>query len=165
MRLTTASRFASLALLFATALTTTLASAKPHHGHADGKMEEPDEDDRDASTKPAAAAEDAETADDDGGAPVVNRTPAQTERRDRLVVRERDLVRQWVHRDGKRISPRERQAIGLHWRHVMRLSRIREFAEQDHDTALLSRIDALLDRADKTFTARMNAPSSDGGAR
>ncbi len=47
----------------------------------------------------------------------------------------------------------------------MRLSRIRELAEQDHDTALLPRIDALLDKADKTFASRLKALAADGGAR
>ena len=175
------SRFVTLAVLSAIVLIPGTALAKHHH-HAEGGVEGPDDDDehgergehgdhgdhdrddRDGSAKHAAASDDDDTADDDGGAPVVvDRTPAQKERRDQLVAKEHELVLRLAHAHGRRISLRDRQAIGLHWRHVMRLSRIRELAEQDHDTALLARIDALLEKADKKFTAGMT--ETDGGAR
>ncbi len=169
MKFVIASTLAGVAVLSAIALTPTVASAKHHGGHgrvAEGGAEEVDDEERGVAPKAAGAADEEDTSEEDGGAPVVvERTPVQKERRDQLVAKEHELVREVAHANGKRMSQRERQAIGVHWRHVMRLSRIRELAEQDHDTALLPRIDALLDKADKTFVARLKALAADGGAR
>jgi hypothetical protein len=49
----------------------------------------------------------------------------------------------------------QRQEIGLHWRHIMRLLRIRELAEKDKADAIVKRVDALLARAQAKFTAKM----------
>ena len=52
-------------------------------------------------------------------------------------------------------SQGQRQEIGLHWRHVMRLLRIRELAEQDKNDAAVKKVDALLTRAETKFTEKM----------
>ena len=135
------------------------ASARHHHGHADGgpaDRDEMDEPAADGGMPPSTGAmEPDDGADDDGGVPVVPRTAAQAEHRDALVAKEREMVRGAAHHGGKKkISQRERQAIGMHWRYVMRLSRIRELAEQDHDTAVVAHVDALNERAPTRSSAR-----------
>jgi hypothetical protein len=62
---------------------------------------------------------------------------------------------------------KERQAMGTHWRHVMRLLRIRELAEANKDAASVQKVDTLLERESKKFGAHLDelGDASDGGAR
>lgn len=100
-------------------------------------------------------------------------TPTQTDFRQKLVGREHDAVDKFAHRNGKHISQEDRVLIGEHYRHVMRLLRIRELAEQAKDTASVAKCDDLLAKADKWLQNHAKggaAPtpattSSDGGGK
>lgn len=160
--------FAAFGLAAAIAGTSRVASAKHHMGHGDGGTEADDEPGSGAAPMGSAAPDDGDDSDDDGGAPVVvDRTAAQTAHRDQVVAKEKALVEGAIHASGQRLTARERQEIGMHWRHVMRLLRIRDLAEDDKDTATVTRVDAVLDRAEKSFAKRMgglHGASSGGGA-
>ena len=115
--------------------------------------------------------EDSDDDDDAAAAPAIARTPAQAAKRQAIVSERRAAIETAVHKNGKTLTPAERQAIGVHWRHVMRLLRIREIAEEAKDTATVTRVDALLDRASKHFEAKIAKlndeapPSAAGGAK
>jgi hypothetical protein len=63
------------------------------------------------------------------------------------------MMRELGHRQGPKIALEDRREMGVHWRHVMRLMRIRELAENDGDKAIVAKVDALLEREDKKFSA------------
>lgn len=110
--------------------------------------------------------EDETTGDGDGGAPVADpqRTAAQAEFRQKLVEREHALIKELASHPGKKVSMGERQLIGVHWRHVMRLLRIRELADRAKDAAALKRVDALLAKADARLRTKI-ANVEAGGAK
>jgi hypothetical protein len=119
------------------------------HDKGDRKGEHEDDDDRDE--------------DADAGPPVdFHRTEAQTKRRDEIVARERDVLRDIGHRNGPKISHEDRSEMGVHWRHVMRLLRIRELAENDGQKDIVAKCDALLDREDKKFVGRHGEAKGSG---
>jgi len=133
------------------------------HGHHDGHRmggHDNDEDDDDA----------------DAGPVHITRSPEQAARHAQMVARERDKLRDWTHKRRRHLTLAERQAMGMHWRHVIRLERIREIAEQEKDTATVKKCDELLERENKKFDARLaklaseevgakSGSTSDGGAR
>jgi hypothetical protein len=93
-------------------------------------------------------------AKEDAGAPLVL-TQAQSEFRGELVAQQRLFVRDMSRADPA-IEGEERQAIELHWRHVLSLLRVREFAAQESDADVLQKVDALRDQEDEAFAARMH---------
>jgi len=134
------------------------------HGHQDGHRmwaHDNDEDDDDA----------------DAGPVHIARTPEQAARHAQMVAREREKMGDWAHKRKRHLTLVERQAMGMHWRHVIRLQRIREIAEQEKDTATVKKCDELLERENKKFDARLaklaseevsaksGSSTSDGGAR
>lgn len=62
-----------------------------------------------------------------------------------------------------------RTMVGLHWRHAMRLIRIRNLAEAANDGVMVARAQAQLDRIDKSFytslKVRNDEVTKDGGAK
>ena len=135
-----------------------------HRHHEHGKAEEP----------PSGAAGDAGMADDEGdeaedaGPPIaITRTPEQTELREHVIKAERERLHDFAHAKHRHLTMQERQAMGMHWRHVMRLLRIRELADAAKDTASVQKVDALLERETKKFAAHLGAlgEAMDGGAR
>ena len=115
--------------------------------------------------------------DTDAGTVHVTRTPEQEARHARMVSHERDKLRDWTRTRKRHLTLVERQAMGTHWRHVIRLQRIREIAEQEKDTATVKKVDELLERENKKFDERLGkfateeaspksgSSTSDGGAR
>lgn len=90
-------------------------------------------------------------------------TPAQVTFRQKLVNTERDVVSKFGYRGGGHVAQEDRVVIGEHWRHVMRLLRIRELAEQAKDTATVAKCDDLLAKADKWL--QNHAKPAAGGAK
>lgn len=77
-------------------------------------------------------------------------------------------IRELTRANGKHVTEEERAAIRKHWRHTMRLWRIRNLAENDKDTGIVARVDALLATADKHLfdklkTLNAAAPATTGG--
>lgn len=115
--------------------------------------------------------------EDDAGSVNITRTPEQEARHAQMVSREREKLKEWSHKRKRHLTMVERQAMGTHWRHVIRLERIREIAEQEKDTTTLKKVDELLDRENKKFDTRLvklaseevgeksGSSTSDGGAR
>jgi hypothetical protein len=118
------------------------------HGHGDGGAAM-------ARHHPKGSPDEDEGKQDAGPGVLLNLTPEQTEFRDKLLGQQRLFVRDMVRSGGGSISLERRQAIELHWRHVMRLLRVRELAEQDHDALVVSRVDELRDREDEKFVTFM----------
>lgn len=86
-------------------------------------------------------------------------------------------IREAVRANGKATTQEERIVIGMHWRHTMRLFRVRHFAEKANDMATVGRCDGLLSKADTKFFAKLaelnakappkeakDAKAGDGGA-
>lgn len=72
-------------------------------------------------------------------------------------------IREWIHRENHEASEEERTFINEHWRRSARLWRIRHLANEAHDTATVTRVDAMLARADLVLEhqldrMRMHAP-------
>jgi hypothetical protein len=109
--------------------------------------------------------EDEDDDDDDGGAPAkpITRTPEQSEYREKVLAKEHALVKELAHKHGRRIAMEDRSRIGMHWRHVMRLLRIRELAQEDKDAAVVAKCDDLIDRADRRLREQLEG--KDGGAK
>ncbi len=85
----------------------------------------------------------------------------------------RAKIRETVRANNKEVTHEERTVIGLHWRHTMRVFRVREMAAKAKDAASIARCDALVTKADEKFFAKLkelNAkaperkPGADGGA-
>jgi hypothetical protein len=89
-------------------------------------------------------------------------TPEQTDFRGKLVSREHDAVDAFARRNGKHISTEDRQTIRAHWRHVMRLLRIREVAQAEKDTATIAKCDDLLAKADRWLQAHAKGTGAAG---
>ena len=110
-------------------------------------------------------ADDADDDDDDAGAmPKITRTPAQDMVRRELVRQRREAIEAAVKKNGKPLTQAQRQAIGMHWRHIMRLLRIREIAEDAKDSATMTRVDGLIARATKHFDDKFSKLTSDAPA-
>ncbi len=114
--------------------------------------------------------EDSDDDDDRGEAPAplsnLNRTQPQAEFHDKLVAVERRRLGEYALRVHRKLTFGERRAMGVHWRHVMRLERIRELAETAKDTATIAKVDALLAREEKRVTDRLaETETAEGGAR
>jgi hypothetical protein len=143
---------AILAHVMAALVVTSVAAAEPrsHKDRGDGGS---------SASAGSADSEEGEADDQDEGdtqpALVTNRTPEQTAMRQAIVDKRTKAIGDIVHAGGKPVTASERQAIGLHWRHVMRLLRIRELAEADGDKAILTRVDAVLARESTKFDAKL----------
>lgn len=125
----------------ATAVATPVASAAPS-----------------ATTPTAVAPSDASvatTSTADAGAS--SETADQIARRKAYVDRTAAHIRDLVHANGKAVTDEERAAISRHWRHSMRLLRVRNLAEADSDQADVARVDALLATADMHLDAKLKA--------
>src|SRR5258708_7257974 len=77
-------------------------------------------------------------------------------------------IRDLVQAGGKAVTDQERAVIGRHWRHTMRLLRVRNLAELDSDTPDTARVDALMTTADLHLDASLKAlnakaPKADQG--
>lgn len=104
--------------------------------------------------------------------------PSPEERESRLkraayVRTTRAKIRETVRANDKEVTHEERTVIGLHWRHTMRVFRVREMAAKAKDAASITRCDALITKADEKFFAKLKdlnaqAPvrkaGADGGA-
>jgi hypothetical protein len=140
-------RFAPFGVLFALQVTASLATA-------------------DAGVGAAASASEPEESEDAGPVPPpVGLTPAQTEFRQKLVDREHTMVHDLARGNGRHISTEDREMIGMHWRHVMRLLRIRELAAAANDAASVTKCDDLLVKADKWIHAKLTRTPAGGGAK
>ncbi|HEX7601002.1 MAG TPA: hypothetical protein VF316_05325 [Polyangiaceae bacterium] len=60
-----------------------------------------------------------------------------------------------VQAGGKAVTDEERDVIRTHWRHTMRLWRIRNLAMVDGDKAVVTKVDALLAQEDGKTTAKL----------
>jgi hypothetical protein len=140
-----------------------VATASPAREH-----EHDDQGEREGRHKDAGAqADDSDLDDDDGGAPAVDvkRSAAQAQFRDQRVAKEQREMTEFARRVHRKLTMQERQAMGVHWRHVMRLIRIRELAEEDKDSASMAKVDALLEREGAKFSAKLESEGGDGGAK
>ncbi len=141
------------------------------HGHGDGHGNGHDDDHgaMDGGGQHGHGHDDADDddGDDDAGTAIdPQRTPAQVEFRQKLLEREHALVKELTNHPGRSVTRVDRQQIGVHWRHVMRLLRIRELAERAKDAAAMKRVDELIEREDKKFRARLlGADAGTGGSK
>jgi hypothetical protein len=155
-------RYHVIGLALALALGSVPAGAEGHHGH--------DEAQGDGGGDHRGHHGDSDSDDDDedekGGnaAPEIPRTPEQTDYRNKLLDKEHEIVRDAAKAHGRHIAMEDREQIGMHWRHVMRLLRIRELAQEDKDAALVAKCDELLEKADKRFRDRMAKAGGAAGA-
>jgi hypothetical protein len=170
-------RLGVLGVGMALALVPATTSADPGHGHdhdQDDHGDHGDHGDRDHGDKGDKGDKD-DHGDDDvderddapDAAPVMpppGLTSEQTDFRGKLVSREHDAVGAFARRNGKHISMEDRQAIGVHWRHVMRLLRIREIAQAQKDTATVAKCDDLLAKADAWLQAHAKGTGTAGDA-
>jgi hypothetical protein len=158
---------AIFAHVMAALVVTSVAAAEPRSHHRDtssdgGSMAD------DSKLGHADADDGADDQDDEPGQPPLQatRTPEQTAIRQAIVDKRMKSIGDIVHAGGRPITQGERQAIGLHWRHVMRLLRIRELADADGDKAILARVDAVLARESTKFDAKLthlhNEPAGAG---
>lgn len=107
--------------------------------------------------------------------PTVDAGPAdetadQHSRRKSYVEKEWNKIKSLVHAGDKHVTDDEREAIRKHWRRAMRLWRVRNLAETAGDQASVSRVDALLGKADDLLEARLKelnakAPKKDEGSK
>src|SRR5262249_9073475 len=104
----------------------------------------------------------------DGGKAVAGRrTPAQLAFRKGVWERREKDIEIKVHKDGKRITDEEREAIRAHWLRLARLMRIRELAQQEKEEAIVKRADAALAREEKSLDAKLEklVVKAQGGAK
>ncbi len=87
-------------------------------------------------------------------------TADQHARRKAYVDKTAAKMHELVHAGGKHVTESEREAIRKHWRHAMRLWRIRNLAETDGDKTSVARVDALLDTVDKHLFAKLKADNT-----
>jgi hypothetical protein len=110
-----------------------------------------------ANTPTTAAPSDASVATTaagvDAGAP--SETADQIARRKAYVDKTAAHIIDLVHANGKAVTDDERAVIQRHWRHSMRLLRVRNLAELDSDTPDVARVDALLATADLHLDAKL----------
>ncbi len=137
----------------------------------------------DAGTKTATPAASAPTtpapgaSKGDAGTKDESESLSLRERRNSYVSTTRKKIREAVRANGKATTQEERIVIGMHWRHTMRLFRVRHFAEKANDMATVGRCDGLLSKADTKFFAKLaelnakapakeakDAKAGDGGA-
>ena len=105
--------------------------------------------------RPASTADASTATTNDAGAS--DETADQHARRKVYVDKTAAKIRELVHANGKHVDEEEREAIRRHWRHTMRLWRIRNLAETDNDKGIAARADGLLDKADKHLFDRLKA--------
>jgi hypothetical protein len=60
-----------------------------------------------------------------------------------------------VNKDKKVVTPEEHTLIHDHWRRSMRALRVRELADDDHDAAMIGRVDTFLKKVDTAFFASL----------
>jgi hypothetical protein len=104
----------------------------------------------------------------DGGKPVAGRrTPAQMAFRKAVWQRREKALEAKAHKDGKKLTEEEREAIKTHWLRVARLMRIRELAQEDKNEAAVKRADAALEREEKSAEAKLEKlnAKAPGGAK
>ena len=82
-------------------------------------------------------------------------TPEQLGRRRAYVDATTAKIRRLVHAGGKSVTDEEREVIRRHWRHTMRLWRIRSLAEADGDKSVVSRVEVLMTRSDRRLDQRL----------
>jgi hypothetical protein len=168
-------RLGVLGVGLALALLPATTWADPDHGHDHDRGDHGDNDHGDhgdkgdKGDKDDHGDDDADDRDDAPDAapvpPPLGLTPEQTDFRGKLVSREHDAVGVFARRHGMHISPADLQAIRAHWRHVMRLLRIREIAQAQKDTATVAKCDELLAKADRWLLAHdpIMATAGDAG--
>ena len=123
-----------------------------------------------ADAGPTATA-DASVATVTADAGVSDETADQHARRKAYVDKTYAKIHELTRANGKHVTEDERTAIRKHWRHAMRLWRIRNLAENDKDTGIVARVDALLATADKHLFDKLKtlnaaapaAPATTGG--
>jgi hypothetical protein len=99
----------------------------------------------------------------DAGA-AVKRTPEQNAFRQALLDKKHKLVSEIVHRNGKHTTKAEHNAVRTYWRHVTRLLRVRELAQEAKDDASVKRVDALLAKAEKNITTKLEKMNAEAPA-
>lgn len=124
------------------------------------------------SAAPAASAAAASPAASGSAATASPPSPEERESRTKraaYVRTTRTKIREAVRADNKEVTHEERTVIGLHWRHTMRVFRVREMAAKAKDAAAIARCDALVTKADDKFFAKLKelnakAPERKAGA-
>ena len=91
----------------------------------------------------------------DAGKARARRTPEQMGFRREVWGRSEKALEAIVHKGNKRITTEEREVIHSHDRHVMRLLRIRELAQEDKADAVVKRVDAALERIEKRTQTKL----------
>ncbi len=94
----------------------------------------------------------------------IKRTPEQEAFRKDLLDKKHKLVADIVHANGKRATKAEHNTVRRYWRHVTRLLRIRELAQDAKDDATVKKVDALLERAEANFTVKLKKQSEEAAA-
>ena len=125
---------------------------------------------QDAAAPSASASAVAAPIVSDGGAPDaggLDETPEQRGRRRAYVDATTAKIRKIVHGGGKSVTEEEREVIRKHWRHTMRLWRIRNLAEADGDASITQRVDLLISKSEKHLEAKLGelaekAPRAEG---
>lgn len=114
-----------------------------------------------ASASPSASAAhadhdgDAKSDNDEDVGAAADEKPENKDKRHSYIRGTKNKLNDAVHAGGKEVTEEEREAIRVHWRHTMRLWRIRHLAMLDGDKAIVARVDALLAKADDRTTAKL----------
>jgi hypothetical protein len=111
-----------------------------------------------ASASPSASAAHegdakADSDEDEGAAP--DEKPENRDKRRGYLRRMKGKLAETVHAGGKQVTDEERDVIRTHWRHAMRLWRIRHLALVDGDKAVVARVDTLLAKDEESTTAKL----------
>ena len=122
--------------------------------HDGAAVTDDDDDDEDSGTRA------------DAGKARPRRTPEQIGFRRQVWGRSEKALEAIVHKGNHRITTEEHEVIRRHDRHVMRLLRIRELAQEDKADAVVKRVDAALERVEKsteTKLGKLNDSATRGG--
>lgn len=132
------------------------ASASAEGAKHEDKKDDAKKDDEDDDDGPA-----------DGGKASGRRTPAQLNFRKEVWERREKAIEQRVHKGGKKMTEAEREAVKKHWLTIGRGLRIRGLAQEDKNDAAVKRVDALLEKKEKSFDAFLDKveAKADGGAK
>lgn len=106
-----------------------------------------------ASAHAADVAGKAEGDEDQGAA--ADEKPENRDKRRAYIRRMKGKLADTVHAGGKQVTEEEREVVRSHWRHSMRLWRIRHLAMIDGDKAVVARVDALLAKEEDKTTAKL----------
>lgn len=107
-----------------------------------------------AATSASAAGGTAASNDEDEGSGA-DEKPENRDKRRAYIRRMKAKLAETLHAGGKTITDEERDVVRTHWRHTMRLWRIRHLAMLDGDKGIVLRVDALLAKEDDKTTVKL----------